>query len=316
MTYEPEPRNEALVSAKVYLTERQQWLQDAVELVTGNKDIDPQLVFDAPTKNKDEARADAPVLELNADQELALREIAGRFGIGGETDVASGAEVQVNEGGKIWKVEGEAAISNDATTVIFAGSPYRRLGKDELDYAAKKSIALPADATEYDMVRKVAQEQEGFVGLEEDEDIGLGYDIDNQHSTVVESTGQLVKIGHNQERPILLLRIDREQHDDGSYAKQPDSAAILKFIGDVLMARDDESSAVGLNTSTTYASRVVDTVRAGLNVGRTFRVGMYGRQTLASAKGEPIAQPTSLNQIPGELRVMHDKLQLLAQELQ
>lgn len=292
---------------------------DAVEVITGDREIDPVVALVAPMQNPEEARADSAPLPLTAEQETDLREIAGWFGIGGEADVVSAAGYQILEGGKPWKIEAEAAIAGHTKTIIFAGSSFRKLGADETAYLEAKLGGVDGE-TEYDMARQIAESQDGFVGLERDEILPFGYEVTPEHALVSGPTGQLVKIGKIHGRPVWLLRVDGETYtDEEGNAKQrnrPDSAALMSFVAEVLSAGGDQTSSVGLDTSTTYATRVIDTVRAGLRHDRTFDVGMYGRQTLADIKGEPAAQPTAINQIPGELRVAYDKLIQLKHELE
>lgn len=308
-------------NVEAYLSERATWMADAVEILTGNREGDPLVVFPAAT----EVRDDGLALDLSDEQENALREVAGRFGIGGEADVKSGAEHQILEGGKPWKIEAEAVIAEGAKTILFAGSPYRKIGQDEADYLRSK---LPEDVEpaqdEFAMARQLAERQEGFVGLDADEILPLGYDISNNHSLVNETTGQLVRIGKIGETDVIMLRVDRENYIDkaeedpnkrNKYRNQPDSAALLRIVSNVLAASGDETSSIGINSSTTYASRAVDTIRAGLTNGREFKVGMYGRQTLADVRGLPVAEPSHINQIPGELHEMYSKLLLLKGEI-
>ena len=82
----------------------------------------------------------------------------------------------------------------------------------------------------------------------------------------------------------------------------------MGIISDMLSAQGDEVSTVGFNTSNTYASNAIDTTRAGLERGRPFHVGMYGRQTLAEVEGKPAAEPTEIQHIPGEMYAMQVRL--------
>lgn len=305
------------LSPEAYLAERMTWMQDAVEVMGAERSADPLEVFPEATSTRDDAEA----LPLTDDQQTKLREVAGRFGLGGEMDVRTNAEVQIMEGGKAWKVEAEAAIAGEAQTLIFAGSPNRIIGEDESNYLAAKYGISVAGASEYDMVRLVAEQQEGFEPLEADEVQPYGYDMDRTYSFSEELTGQLVRIGDIGDRAVMLIRVDRVDNENYTGKKgehpyrQPDSAALMGFASQMLSAQGDETSAVGLNTSTTYPSRAVDTVRAGLDYGRFFDVGMYGRQTLADVRGQEVAEPTGINQIPGELHVMYQKLISLQAEL-
>jgi len=305
------------LTPETYIAERMKWMQDAVVLLGAEPDKNPLEVFPQPTEPRDAAEA----LPLSEEQETKLREVAGRFGIGGETDVIAPTEVQILEGGKPWKIEAEAAIVGGARTVVFAGSPYRTIGSDESEYVlGKHGIELDKVVSEYDMARVLATKQEGFVALEKDEVLPFGYDIKDGHKLLHDQNGQLVKIGENNGHQVLLLRVDRENYRDATgapkYRNQPDGSALLGFVSDTLSAAGDETSGVGLATSTTYASRAVDTVRAGLKSGRFFGVSMYGRQTLADVRGLPAAEPTGINQIPGELHAMYEKLVSLQGELE
>ena len=299
-------------SVEVYLAQRKEWMADAVGIYSPDRDSshDPLEVFPEPTT----VRAEAPDPRLTPGQETALRTIAGRFGLGGEVDVTSGADYQINEGGKARKVDAEAKINQGARVIIFAGSPDRTIGEDEITYMKERlGKDVPVAKTEYDMVRQVAAWQDGFVALDEPEALSYGYDIHNDFALVHEPTDQLIKIGTQAGVDVLHLRVDREDYFDEEEGKdkfrnRPDSAALMGFISDMLTAQNDETSSVSMNTSTTYASRAVDTVRAGLRHGRPFYVGMYGRQTLANVEGKPVADPTEIQHIPGELHEMQSKL--------
>ncbi|HEY5442474.1 MAG TPA: hypothetical protein VIJ68_02970, partial [Candidatus Saccharimonadales bacterium] len=207
-----------------------------------------------------------------------------------------------------------ARINQGAKVIIFAGSPDRLIGEDETAYVEERlGKGIETAKTEYDMVRQIAGWQESFVPLEAPEVVPFGYDIYNGHALVPQPTGQLIKIGECNGAAVLHLRVDRENYFDEEEGKdmfrnRPDSAALMGFVSDMLSASGDEASSVAINSSTTYASRAVDTVRAGLEHGRPFLVGMYGRQTLADVERKPAAEPTEIKQIPGELYEMQNKL--------
>jgi hypothetical protein len=307
-----DPRQEL----EAYVIEGQRLIAEAVKVLGYKPETDPAIVLPKP----EEVRDDAIGLELSEDQEESLRSIAGEFGIGGEVDVRSQATHQLIEGGKPWKVEAEVAISSEAAVLLFAGSPNRKIGNDELDYVANKTPGDQlAELTEYEMVRQLAELQPGFVPLKPNEVLPYGYDMDQKHQLVEAETGQLVKIGTIGDQEVILLRVDREDYVDeegnNKYRNQPDSAALMGLVSDILAAEGDGESSVGMNTSSTYASRVIDAKRAGLKRNRNFDVGMYGRETLARVRGADVASPAPINQIPGELRVIHKKLQLLKGEL-
>jgi len=297
----------------VYVDVRMQWLGDAVEVLGHDRTADPLEVFASPT----EVRDDAEPLELTVEQENSLRSIAGRFGIGGEVDVVSTAEVQILEGGKVWKIEAEAEMPTHADTIMFAGSPRVIIGPDEVEYLMTKYGVDLEGATQYDAARFLAGQQDGFV-TQEDEELPYGYEVAEGFVLTEESTGQRIKIGEKDGRPVVLLRVDREDYTDEEGEpkyRQPQAAALMTFMSNILSAEGNETASVALVTSTTYASRVIDAMRAGLESGRFFDVSMYGRQTLATVRGLEVAKPTSINQIPGELRVVYEKLVSFAAEL-
>lgn len=306
-----------------YLDERMSWVADAVELLAGNRELDPLDALPAATVELESARRDGLNPELSAEAEQNLREIAGRFGIGGESDVVGAATHRIAEGGLVWKVEAELENIHKVTgldTVILAGSPYRTLRDDELEHIKTKYNADLGGETEFDMVRFLMERDNNYIPHDIEGDLGFGYTVDSEHALVEKATGQLVNTGTYFGIPVVLLRVDREVYFDEEdqaerYRHQPDSAALMRFISDVLSACGDDQSAVGLDTSTTYASRAVDTLRAGLRTNRSFDVGMYGRQTLADVQGKPAKEPTEIFQIPSELHTMYEKLVTLKAEL-
>jgi hypothetical protein len=305
MTHEehpPAPEQDLRQSLEAYLVERQEWVADAVGVFSPDRDRshDPLEVF--PKPDPDKPRAEAPDPGLTPGQETALRAIAGRFGLGGEVDVASVTDYQINEGGKARKIDAEARINEGAKVIIFAGLPIREIDEDEVAYLRERlEPGVEPAKNEYELARQIAGWQEGFVALDEPEVLPYGYDVHNGHALLDEPTGQIVKIGSQNGAEVLLLRVDRGP-------KKFDTAAMMGFISAMLSAEGDEVSSVGINTSTTYPSRAVDIVRAGLQHGRPFRVGMYGRHTLAAVERKPAAEPTEIKQIPGEMYVIYEKL--------
>lgn len=302
-----------------YIQTRTEWLAEAAVVIgiePGASLQELQAALPEPT----EVRRESERMTLSSEQEVSLREIAGRFGIGGEQDVLATAEHQIIEGGLAWKVAAEVAIASSARTMVFAGSPNRSITREDERTFMQNIIGEDAEIgmTEYDIVRQIASAQSGFEPLEQEETLPFGYSISDNFEVTGEPTGQLVRIGSIDGRDILLLRVDRENYvdevGDNKYRNQPDGAAIMGIVADVLTANGDEESAVGLVTSNTYSSRAIDVKRAGHQKGRVFQVGMYGRQTLADVKGEPIAESTEINQIPGELHVIASKLAKLQEE--
>lgn len=316
----------ARTKVEAFIAERREWLADAVEAVADDREADPMQVFPEPTEPRDAAEPD----ERFIPHEPTLREVAERFGIGPEQDAPGTAEVRIVEGGKPWKIEAEAAMgAESAATIIFAGSANRKIGADEKAYLAEKhGVDVEADLTEFDVAQLLAAKLAGFQALERPDVMPFGYELNANNSLVTEATGQLAQIGTVNGKPVMVLRVDREDYVDeegkNKYRFQPDSAKLMKFVSGVLRATGDETSGVGLDTSNTYASRTIDTVRAGYEDGRFFDVGMYGRATLRGLVRDtqvfadgivkiPAATPT--NQIPGELFTMAEKLQLLEAEI-
>ena len=162
------------------------------------------------------------------------------------------------------------------------------------------------------MVRRIAQNAEGFVPLEEDIILPFGYDINEDHKITETPTGQFVEIGSINGAPVVILRVDRENMPDGKYQNQPNPLQLLNVVAGVRAAAGDQTSSIGILTSNTYASsRSVGVVEAGLRSERDFTIGMYGRSTLAEVQGKPASEPTPINQIPGELYVIAEALQSL-----
>ncbi|MEI9913802.1 MAG: hypothetical protein WDN66_02245 [Candidatus Saccharibacteria bacterium] len=299
-----------------YINVRLAWIDDAVEVMGQPKGTDPRTVFEAPMADATKARDDDEGLVLTDDQEANLREISARFGIGAETDIYSRADIQIVEGGKPWKIEAEASVAS-GNTVIFAGSPFRQIGEDEQSFLSEKHDVSTL-RSEFDVARFFAEQQPGFEPLENEEVLPFGYELNPDNDILNKTTGQLVKIGEINSRPVLLFRVDGLSYiKDGKTMQlhRPDSAKIMGIVSRILSASGDTSSSVGVISSTAYASRTIDTMRAGMTQDRFFDVGMYGTETLAAIKGEP-AKPTAINQIPGELRVAYDKLLLLQAEVE
>ena len=290
------------------IMEQNAWLHEAVQVVTGQENSNPLEVFLPPT----EVRDDVLKLDINSDQEVKLREIAGRFGIGSEMDIPSGADYDVLEGGKPWKILAEANIASGVK--VFAGSAHRKIGEDEKTFLVESygiEVKDLADMTEFDMTAFLASKSEGFVH-EELQDTGFGYEITEGNRNVAKANGQLLRVGNIDGQAVYVLRVDREDYVDeagkNKYRNQPDGARLLGFISDWLSTKGDDSSVIGLNTSNTYASRALDVVKAGQEAGRAFTVGMYGRNNLRKIAEDRVPEQTPINQIPGELYVIASKL--------
>ena len=297
-----------------FINERRGWLNEAVVAVGGEDGANPRELFLAPT----EVRDDAQPLELSDEQEAKLREVAGRFGIGGEADVFSGAAVDVVEGGKPWKIEAEARLASGIK--VYSGTAERVIGDDEAAYLQEKlQPGQEMPQTEYDVARLLASSEAGFVPLENERVIAFGYSVSEQGIALSnEATGQIVQIGETAGQPVFVARVDREYYvnEDGKRKyRQPGGTDLLQITANAMGADGREVGSVGLLTSNTYASRALDVTLAGVKDGRDYRVGMYGRQTLADVKAEPVASPAPVNQIPGELYVIAGKLDKLQQAI-
>lgn len=261
-------------------------------------------------------RADDPEPNWTEEQVATARELAHSFGYGAEKDMLSGLAggVRILEGGLAWKIAAEAqAFEKEGEAVaVFAGSAYRTIREDETVFLKERlGIELPAGSTEYTVAMALAKKT---AGADTQEPLPYGYQVAEGNHTMPEATGQLVKISDS----VLVLRVDRENYEeDGKpkYRHQPSTEALMRFLSDVLSASGDQVSPVGLITSNTYASRVPDALRAGLKNNRQFGVAMYGRETIASVKAEPVTPDSPLNQLPGDLRVMYDNLSKLLDEL-
>lgn len=304
-----EPNYMSGETVEQFISMREAWLADAVELMTGDREADPLQVFPVPT----EVRADAPELDISDEQEQDLRDIAGRFGIGGEVDVPAAAEVEILEPGKPWKVEAEAVIATGIK--VYIGLPARRIDDGERAYVQHKLPAGEAAAvTEYEMVRQMAELDHDFVPLDEDVVLSFGYEARPGFAVNANRDGQLLQIGTSKGQPVFLLRLDSYTENENGKLRniKPKNAELMAMVG-LALERNGviDARSIGLLTSSTYPSRLLDTMIAGLRSNLDFRLGMYGRNTLAAVKNEPIAGPPDLNQIPGELHTYARKLKQL-----
>lgn len=301
-------------------------LRVAVEVVNPQDiEANPLEIFAAPG----EVRATGVALELTGEQEEALRDVVGELGFGRETDLTAeqvglpSGYVAIIEAGQPHKIEAECRLADTAGTLLFAGSPYRKVASEAERASGARVLGIDAEnlgATEYDVVRQIAEAQPGFIPNETgDEVLSFGYDIYQNYEVSESPTGQLVKIGTVENRDVVLLRIDRENYvEDGKskYRFQPGSAAVMGIVSDVLSKSGDSETPVGFLTSATYQpSRDIDGARAGMKHNRQFGVVTYGTATLAEVKGEPVAAPGPINQLPGELHKAAQQTAKLAAEL-
>ena len=293
------------------VTEQLDWLNKAAEIAGGPVGE----VFPYAT----EPRRDAPEPDWDNEQISGIREIAHRFGYGAEQDTPSGLQggVRLLEGGLAWKIAAEdSALEQEpeVSTVVFSGLQERVVNDDERKFIESNfEVTLPEGATEYDLAHFFAQQKASRLA---DKPVVLpfGYAVQKGNPTLQEATGQLAHIGETDlGQDIYLVKV--EQGSDRE--NRPDTTALMGFLSDVLDGQGRQDEPVAVITSNAYASRQPDAIRAGLGRGRQFGMAMYGRATLAAVKGKgtEMQADTPLNQLPGELRVMHEKLQLLAKEV-
>ncbi len=313
-------------SLEQFINDGREHIANVVEAITGRRDVDPLEVFVAPPST----RANAPDPGWSAETEAIAREAGRFFGLGIETDLPSGADVEVLEGGKVWKMFAEARITNGVE--FFAGSPdepldeeqkafvadeLKRYSAEDLERRGITRIGLPFN--QYEAAELTARLQPGFEPLDEPEIVELGYDIHDDLRLVRGSTGQFIKLGTSNGQPVYHVRVDRENYVDengkSKYRNQPKGAKLLQVVANVLTEQGDTTSSIGFVTSNAYASKAIDVTCEGLASGRRFTVGMYGRATLADVRHEGLASPTAVNQLPGELNMLAKSLNRLEKAL-
>jgi len=322
----PKPPQGPREQAEALMNRNEGILRAAVGVISpDNPEASPLEVFSSPR----EVRATGVALELTAEQEDRFRSIAGELGFGRETDKTSeqaglpDGYVAVIEGGQSHKVEAQCRLVESASTLIFAGSPHRKITAEAERASGARVLGIDPESvgvTEYDVVRQIAEAQPDFVPNETgDEVLPFGYDIWRNHQVTEDPTGQFIKIGTVNDRDVVLLRIDRENYQDDAgksrYCFQPNSAAVMGIVSDVLAKRGDDDTPVGFLTSATYQpSRDIAAVSAGIRYDRQFGVVSYGTSTLAEVKGE-VAKPGPINQLPGELHTTATQTAKLRKEL-
>jgi len=316
---DPALQGQAVIAERV--SEQLTWLNQAAEIV-GGPGAKPDEVFDQPPQERRTARTP----NWTPEQEAGVREIAHRFGYGAEHNVPSGLPggVLIAEGGLAWKIAAEAAAFEDEAgprELLFAGSPHRVLHEDEHEFLDKRlGLTLPEYATEYDLAHLFARRQAGEPGGQE-QVLNFGYELTEGNPTVQQPTGQLVFIGETSKgQSVQLLKVEgavAPEDESKPPAYRPGPGELMRIMADVTALQGRKQEPIGLATSNSYASRLVDTISAGIkHGGRQFGVAMYGRRTLAEIKGTPIQPATpELNQLPGELRETYDKLQDLSRML-
>lgn len=302
-----------------------QQLAAAVEVVAPGSDAEIKDVFTLPSERRD----DDPGLELTAEQETNLREVAAQLGWGRQADKTPESQglnpgfTAIIEGGQPHKVMTELLVASAGQPGLYfvAGSPNRQITNEAERASGCNILGVSGDAladTEYDVNRQLVESMVGYAALDGgDLVLDASYDIDNGNQPSVGQSGQFVRIGHINGSPVVLMRIDREDYMDGDqpkYRKQPDSAGVMKIVSEVAggLVHSDQ---IGFVTSSTYEpSRSVDQIRSWAQTGRQIELVTYGTDSLARVKGVP-SQPGPINQLPGELRKADASLQLLKQEL-
>lgn len=321
----PDKEHNLIEQAEQYITATSRVLNMAAEIVAPDSSLTPQDVFEAPTERRD----DAPGLQLSTDQEEQLRGIASELGFGRTTDKSAelaglgDGYVAIIEGGQAHKVKAQVELSNTAGTLIFSATPNRKISKDVERESSARILGIDVSEvgdTEYEVVRQLAESLPGFAPLAEGEQaLPFSYDIFHDFQVGTEKSGQFIQIGTQDSRPVVLLRIDKDTSEDArkrNDRKQPGSAAVMNIVSTALSLAGDTETPIGFLTSSTYeASRTIDAFRSGLSTQRQTEVVSYGTARLAEVKGEDIAAPGPINQLPGELHKIAVQLTRLQQEL-
>ena len=318
---------EELVEYESYIRDGVSVIMEATAVLNGGTAPDSIERIDEllpkPPNKRDTTRQVAAMPELSPEGKDRLRNVAAYFGIGAEADASSfGPEefsdgyVFLAEGGLAWKQEAQALLSCDgAVAIVHAGDPNRPVTDAERAFMAKEwkltDEILDTIKTEYDIARRVASRRKGFVP-KEDEVLPYGYEVAKDNPEVNAKTGQFVQIGTKDGKPIVLLRVDRET-PGGSREFRPRTETLLRIVSNALAAENSQIGGV-VATGNTYASRIPNTILAGLETGRKFGARLYGRETLRKVKGGD-ATDAPLNQIPGELGVYLRSLLRLQREV-
>lgn len=299
-------------------------------VIIGGEGAAVEDVFELPP----EVRDDAPDPDWDERQEAEGRKLGERLGYAAEHNVPSGVKgpkVGLADGGKVWKIEGEAeslAEESDVEASMFSGASFRLIGDDEKGHMIKKyesSLDENLDrAQKNELLRKYASHIENYTEYDVAVDVArsrlvrvdrrvlpFGYELSEGNPLVHEATGQFVQEGYDaNDKPVITMRVDRTT--DGKNQPRPDRR--MELVSEILYANGDSSSAVVLGTSNAYAEYEVDAIRAGLRNSRVFGVNMYGRSTLAAIKNEPMLPGARLNQLPRAIRVKYEGLKRLFAE--
>lgn len=332
MSVNYEQANTPVEYAHEILERSQLALTAAVAIVSPERPArDPLEVFPAPN----ERRADDPGLELNSDQEVALRSVASELGWGRETDRTLAEEglfgaYAILEGGQPHKMIAEAQLVIDGidpedpktkpTAIIFSAAAGRIIkNQGEADIALR--LLGRVGNTEYEVARDVIKSLPSFEPYETEQDLPFSYDINNDFEVSPVAKGQFRVLGTVDSIPVVLMRIDRENYKDPAtgadkYRNQPSTSDVVNIIDAISMANGDQLLPIAFVTSSTYEpSRSVDAVKSWLLTERMVKVASYGSNRLASVKGETIA-PGQINQLPGELHKVAKNVAALKQILE
>ena len=308
ITYEsvPNPRQHA----EQVLTQSESVLREAVSIAFPERpDINPVEAFPKPS----EVRAESPdIPELTDDRKAALLTKASELGFGRAENVTLseqgfvGATVIV-EGGQPHKMLAEArmVVDDEAAQpkiIIISASPHREL-KNDAEIASAQRLFGRVGKTEYDVASDVVRALDGFIEYDEPRVLNAGYDINDGFAFSQEPTGQFEVIGEINSTPVVLMKINRRDLEDGKYDRQPNTAAVIGIVNALTKANNDETSPLVHVTSGTYRpSRTVGAAIAGLTVDRLVGIATYGNDLLNEIKGDNA--PAPISQLPGELREM------------
>jgi len=284
-------------------------LRQAVEIVfPDNPEADPLTVFPAPKPVRAEDRG----LPLDEQQQTSLLEAAGELGFGrAENVTASEQDLQgafmVIEGGQPHKIMAETLtvasdVETDPAAWIFAASKQRRLTSPaEIDSANRLFAGHNEGITEYEIVQKVARTIPDIKVLREPlEAFEASYDIYHGFAIRPEKAGQFKLFGTIATSPVIMMRIDRHDYDDGSFDRQPDTFDILRIVDEVWSLQDLARIPIAFVTSGVYRpSREVMVARFGLLANRRAGLVTYGNDMVNAVRDTDLPPP--LNQLPGEL---------------
>ncbi len=313
----------AEVRAQEVLTRTEATLRAAVSIVdredTGR---DPLDVFPSPSP----VRAEGDPVPLTPLQVSDLEANAAFLGFGHELDILpseiglSGA-IAVVEGGQPHKMYAEIGMLMDDTEakpkyIMVTASPFREV-KSTDERASAQRLTGRIGQTEYNVAGDVvnAFKERGFVPHAVPRVWGANYDVRDYYRVGAEPNGQFVEVGTLNGVPVVLMQINRIQHDDGTYLNQPTTADVVSIIDEVMHQRGDDETPLVHITSAAYPSREIGVVLAGLTARRLVGSAYYGNRTINRVKGTPGAAPP-LGQMPGELRAMAEQAASLRRALQ